>query len=71
MALEGQVERGYREVAQAHGRPGILVHAAGIVGPTSTRITDYPTEAFDEIYAVNLRGTFLMAKYALQAMEPA
>lgn len=71
VALEAQVERGYREVAQAHGRPDILVHAAGIVGPTSTRITDYPTEAFDEIYAVNLRGTFLMAKYALQAMEPA
>ena len=41
------------------------------MGPTSTRITEYPTEAFDEIYAVNLRGTFLMAKYALQAMEPA
>lgn len=71
VALEDQVERGYREVAQAQGRPDILVHAAGIVGPTSTRITDYPTEAFDEIYAVNLRGTFLMAKYALQAMEPA
>jgi 3-oxoacyl-[acyl-carrier protein] reductase len=71
VALEDQVARGYLEVAQAHGRPDILVHAAGIVGPTSTRITDYPTEAFDEIYAVNLRGTFLMAKYALQAMEPA
>ena len=71
VAQEDQVKRAYQEIAQAHGRPDILVHAAGIVGPTSTRITEYPTEAFDEIYAVNLRGTFLMAKYALQAMEPA
>ena len=71
VALEQQVETGFNEVAGTFGRPDILVHAAGIVGPTSTRITEYPTEAFDEICAVNLKGTFLMAKYALKAMEPA
>lgn len=71
VALEDQVAQGYREVAETRGRLDVLVHAAGIVGPTSTRITEYPTGAFDEIYAVNLRGSFLMAKYALQAMEPA
>jgi 3-oxoacyl-[acyl-carrier protein] reductase len=71
VALEDQVVQGYREVAETQRRLDVLVHAAGIVGPTSTRITDYPTEAFDEIYRVNLKGTFLMAKYALKAMEPA
>lgn len=71
VALEAQVQEAYAEVLKAHKKIDVLVHAAGIVGPTSTRITEYPTTAFDEIYAVNLRGTFLMAKYALQAMEPA
>lgn len=71
VALEDQVQKAYREVLKAYGKIDAMVHAAGIVGPTSTRITEYPTAAFDEIYAVNLRGTFLMAKYALQAMEPA
>jgi NAD(P)-dependent dehydrogenase (short-subunit alcohol dehydrogenase family) len=47
----------------------ILVHAAGIVGPTSTKITDYPSDEFDKIYGVNLKGTFLISKYVLQVME--
>ncbi len=71
VALEDQVQKAYQEVLKTYGKIDAMVHAAGIVGPTSTRITEYPTAAFDEIYAVNLRGTFLMAKYALQAMEPA
>jgi len=56
-------------MAQEIGQLDVLVHSAGIVGPTSTRITDYPTEAFDQIYQVNLRGSFLMTKYALPLME--
>jgi 3-oxoacyl-[acyl-carrier protein] reductase len=39
------------------------------MGPTGIRITDYSVEAYDQIYAVNLRGAFLMTKYAVQAME--
>jgi 3-oxoacyl-[acyl-carrier protein] reductase len=46
-----------------------MVNSAGIIGPTSTKITDYSTEAFDKICAVNLKGTFLAAKYALKVME--
>ncbi|RYF84566.1 MAG: SDR family oxidoreductase, partial [Chitinophagaceae bacterium] len=46
-----------------------LVNAAGIVGPTSTKIVDYPTTEFDKIYAVNLKGTFLMTKYMLEVMR--
>lgn len=71
VALEDQVQKAYGEVLKDQGKIDVMVHAAGIVGPSSTLITEYPTAAFDEIYAVNLRGTFLMAKYALQAMEPA
>lgn len=51
------------------GKIDIMVNSAGIVGPTNTKITDYPVEEYDKIYAVNLRGSFLMTKYAVKAME--
>ena len=57
------------QVESIFGKIDIMVNCAGIVGPTSTKITDYPVEAFDKIYQVNLRGSFLMTKYALKAME--
>lgn len=47
----------------------IMVNCAGIIGPTSTKIVNYSIEDFDKVYAVNLRGSFLMTKYSIQAME--
>jgi 3-oxoacyl-[acyl-carrier protein] reductase len=47
----------------------ILIHSAGIVGPTSTRITEYLDSDFDMVSKVNLKGTFLITKYTLQAMQ--
>jgi len=68
---EASVRAGFERVAQRHGdRLDILVHCAAIVGPTNTRITEVSTEAFDLETAINLRGTFLVTKYALLAMEP-
>jgi len=58
------------QIEQQLGPPDVVVHSAGIVGPTNTFIVDYPVEAFDQIYAVNLRGSFLMTKYAVAAMLP-
>ena len=58
------------EQAETHfGKIDIMVNCAGIVGPTNTKITDYGIEAFDKIYGINLRGSFLMTKYAIKAME--
>jgi len=47
----------------------ILVHAAGIVGPTSTKITDYRSEDFDKVCAINLKGSFLITRAVLKSME--
>ncbi len=47
----------------------ILVHSAGIVGPTSTKITDYCSSDFDKLYEVNLKGSFLVTKFTLKVME--
>lgn len=69
IAEEGSVSKGLEAATARFGRIDIMVNSAGIVGPTNTSILDYPVEAFDKVYQVNLRGTFLMAKYTLQYMQ--
>lgn len=66
---EGQVKQGFAKVVGAFGRIDILVNSAGIVGPTQTKVTDYPTEAFEQTFRVNLLGSFLSCKYVLPYME--
>lgn len=68
IAVEEQVISGYRQANDAYGPIDVMINSAGIVGPTSTSILDYPVEAYDQVYRVNLRGAFLMSKYALQSM---
>lgn len=67
---EISVKEGMAAVVTRWGSIDIMVNAAGIVGPTSTPIVEYAVQAFDQIYAVNLRGSFLMTKYAVQVMQP-
>jgi 3-oxoacyl-[acyl-carrier protein] reductase len=69
IASEGQVNEQVQKVIQQQGRIDVLVNSAGIVGPTGIPITDYPTSSFDELYAVNLRGSFLMTKAVLPVMQ--
>ena len=69
ISSESSVQQDIQQVEDKFGRIDIMVNSAGIVGPTSTKITDYPVEEYDKIYAINLRGTFLMTKYAIKAME--
>ncbi|GAA4315286.1 SDR family NAD(P)-dependent oxidoreductase [Compostibacter hankyongensis] len=69
ISSEEDVRQAMQQVADDFGRVDIMVNSAGIVGPTNTRITDYSTAAYDQIYGINLRGSFLMTKYAVAAME--
>jgi 3-oxoacyl-[acyl-carrier protein] reductase len=69
IASESSVKEGIANVDREFGKIDIMVNSAGIVGPTSIKITDYKTEDFDAIYGINLRGTFLMIKYAVKVME--
>lgn len=69
ISSEEMVSQSFAKVEATYGKIDIMINSAGIVGPTSTKITNYATDAFDKTYAINLRGTFLMAKYALKAME--
>jgi 3-oxoacyl-[acyl-carrier protein] reductase len=65
---ESAVQRAVSAIQSDSGAIDILVNSAGIVGPTSTKITDYPTADFDRIFAVNLRGSFLVTKAVLPMM---
>ena len=69
VAQEEVVRQAVETVMEMAGRLDIMVNAAGIVGPTSTNITDYSVNDFDTVYNVNLRGAFLMTKWAVKAME--
>lgn len=67
---EANVRDGFAEVGKRYGRLDVLVHCAGIVGPNNTKIVDVTVDDFDRVYRVNLRGSFLVTKYALPLMIP-
>lgn len=69
VASESSVSNAMQQVENRFGKIDIMVNCAGIVGPTGTKITDYPVEEYDKIYNVNLRGSFLMTKHAIKSME--
>jgi 2-dehydro-3-deoxy-L-rhamnonate dehydrogenase (NAD+) len=69
VASDASVIAAMEQVETTFGKIDIMVNCAGIVGPTSTKITEYSVEDYDKIYGVNLRGSFLMTKYAIKAME--
>lgn len=57
---EAQVERAMDGV-------DVLVNAAGI--GSTTMAPDTPVEVWDDVFAVNARGTFLCCKHAIPAMK--
>lgn len=69
ISSEHEVQKTIQLVQTTFGQIDIMVNSAGIVGPTSTKITDYSVEDYDKIYSINLRGAFLMTKHAINAME--
>ncbi len=69
ISKEDSVKAAYQKIETSFGKIDIMVNSAGIVGPTNTNITEYPVEEYDKIYSINLRGAFLMTKYAISAMQ--
>jgi 2-dehydro-3-deoxy-L-rhamnonate dehydrogenase (NAD+) len=65
---ETSVQQTIADVVHAYNRIDIMINSAGIVGPTNIKITDYGADAFDKIYGVNLRGSFLMLKNVIPEM---
>ena len=49
-------------------RIDILVNAAGVTGPVETPVWEIKTEDWDQVLAVNVKGTFLPIKHVLPTM---
>jgi 2-dehydro-3-deoxy-L-rhamnonate dehydrogenase (NAD+) len=65
---EASVKKAIGDVVSRHGKLDVMVNCAGIVGPSSTKILDYDTEAFRKVVDINLTGSFIMTKYAIEPM---
>ncbi len=63
---EAQVRAATKKALDYFGRVDILVNNAGLW--RYARVQDLTLEAWDEMFDVNLRGTFLCTKYLLPAM---
>lgn len=69
VSSEADWERIIAACLDRFGRLDVLFNNAGIEGPFATT-TSYPTDEFDRVMAVNVRGTFLGVKHAAGAMGP-
>jgi NAD(P)-dependent dehydrogenase (short-subunit alcohol dehydrogenase family) len=63
VSAEADVARVFEQLERA---PDVLVNVAGI-GSTTTA-PDTPTDVWEQVFAVNARGTFLFCKYAIPGM---
>ncbi len=50
------------------GRIDVLVNAAGVTGPVETPVWEIKTEDWEQVLAVNVKGTFLPIKHVLPTM---
>lgn len=66
VAEPADVERLFTAVEERFGDCDVLVNSAGMIDPK--RVLDTTPEAWNRMFAVNVRGTFLAARRALPAM---
>lgn len=70
IAEEDDARRMVDETVTRHGRLDILVNnAAAPQGPDRVDVEDVPLETWDRVIRVNLRGTFLMSRFAVPVMR--
>jgi 3-oxoacyl-[acyl-carrier protein] reductase len=67
---EAAVKAAFEQTMTTWGRLDVLVNAARIVGPTNKTALDYELDDFRRVIEINLVGSFLTAKYAVQCMRP-
>ncbi len=65
---EAAVKKLVDETVARFGKVDIALLNAGIEGQVRP-IAEYPSEIFDKVMAVNVRGVWLGLKYVMQAME--
>lgn len=68
ISKEADVKRLFEEALKKFGALDIVYNNAGYEGVIS-RFADYPVDVFDQVVNINLRGTFLCMKYALNTLK--
>ncbi|MGC9153471.1 MAG: SDR family NAD(P)-dependent oxidoreductase [Vulcanisaeta sp.] len=61
-------ENAVREAVKRYGQLDILVNNAGIDLPRAKPSADFSEDEFDKVISVNLKGAWLMSKYAISEM---
>lgn len=64
---EEQIKNAINTVVKKYGKLNALVNCAG-VGCSTAVFHEFNVDVFDRLMKINLRGTFLMMKYGVQAM---
>ena len=70
VADEVSVVSAFEKIHAAAGCLDVMVNCAGIVGPNGLKIEDVSLSGFDEVQAVNVRGSFLTCREAVRCMRP-
>ena len=70
VADESSVTTAFGKIIAAAGRLDVMVNCAGIVGPNGVKIVDVPLAGFEQVQAVNVRGSFLTCREAVRHMLP-
>lgn len=68
VANADDTKRYIHQTVKKYGKIDVLFCHAGISGVIKN-ITEYPEDIFDEVLAINVKGTFLACKYALPQMN--
>lgn len=63
---EGSIKALFDSCEQQLGPPAVLANIAGI--GSTTAVPDTPLDAWERVFAVNTRGTYLCCKYAIPRM---
>ncbi len=69
VADETSVVSAFEKIHAEAGQLDVMVNCAGIVGPNGMKIEDVPLSGFDQVQAVNVRGSFLTCREAVRHMR--
>lgn len=65
---EASLREAVEEARRRLGPADLLVNAAGVLGPPATMLADLDTAAWERVFAVNVRGTWLACRAVLPGM---
>ena len=65
---EISVKKNIQEATSWLGGIDVLIHIAGILEGADTEINNFPEDIWNKVIDVNLRGSFLVAKYVSKIM---